>query len=149
MMLNNPDKFWRRVLKTDSCWEWQGARMPMGYGQLSYDRKHTYAHRVAWVLSFGPIPEGMKVLHRCDNPPCVNPSHLFLGTSHDNSLDAASKGRMARGSRHGQAKLTEGQVREIRSLFDAGTSQAELCRRFGISANPLWSIVHNHTWRHA
>jgi HNH endonuclease len=75
------------------CWEWSGARDRYGYGKLRRDTVYWKAHRLAWTLEHGPIPDGMYVCHHCDNPPCVNPAHLFLGTSRDNQLDRVAKGR--------------------------------------------------------
>lgn len=83
-----------RVKKTeDGCWEWQSGRVPDGYGDLSVDGKHYSAHRLAWELWNGAVPAGLCVLHTCDNPPCVNPAHLWLGTKSDNLQDAYDKGR--------------------------------------------------------
>jgi len=88
-------RFWRFVNKTDECWLWQGAKVGQGgYGNFGVDKKHHLAHRVSYELANGPIPDGMWVLHRCDNPPCVNPDHLFLGTRSDNMKDAHQKGRI-------------------------------------------------------
>jgi hypothetical protein len=78
------------------CTEWNGARSSAGYGQKWWDGKVRYVHRLVWELLHGPIPPGMQVLHRCDNPPCYRPDHLFLGTQHDNLVDAGRKGHMAR-----------------------------------------------------
>jgi hypothetical protein len=89
------ENFWGNVSidKDDKCWEWKRGRRKSGYGKLWYNGKTTLAHRVAWLKTYGPIPEGLCVLHKCDNPPCVNPSHLFLGTNKDNSRDKENKGR--------------------------------------------------------
>lgn len=87
------ERFWAKVRKTDGCWEWMGARRGKGYGQFYLNGRTQHAHRVAWELVHGPIPPGMQALHRCDNPPCVRPADLFLGTNHDNVLDRHSKGR--------------------------------------------------------
>ncbi len=87
------ERFWARVAKTDTCWEWQGARLPTGYGRVTFDGENTSAHRAAWILTKGPIPDGQHVCHTCDNPPCCNPLHLFLGTHRDNMQDAQRKGR--------------------------------------------------------
>jgi hypothetical protein len=87
--------FWAKVARGADCWEWGGARNTSGYGWFRFgpDRTPTGAHRVAYELSNGPIPDGLAVLHRCDNPPCVNPAHLFLGTNQDNVTDKVNKGR--------------------------------------------------------
>jgi hypothetical protein len=88
-----PGRFWEKVLKTDGCWVWIAARNPLGYGLASVESRTIKAYRVSWELSNGPIPKGLCVLHRCDNPPCVNPDHLFLGTIRDNNIDRQRKGR--------------------------------------------------------
>jgi len=88
------ERFWAKVDRTDDCWLWTACRTTHGYGQFRPERSRgAQAHRVAWELTNGPIPAGMLVLHRCDNPPCVNPAHLFLGTQSDNMRDMYAKGR--------------------------------------------------------
>jgi len=86
-------RFWRRVSKSDRCWTWTGCGTPKGYGVVGYLGRQAYAHRVSWIIHNGPIPSGMSVCHRCDNPPCVRPEHLFLGTALDNNRDSRDKGR--------------------------------------------------------
>ncbi len=86
-------RFWGKVLRTGDCWLWVGARNPKDYGKLGLYGKTLASHRVSYELSFGPIPDGLAVLHKCDNPPCVRPDHLFLGTLKDNSQDCLAKGR--------------------------------------------------------
>lgn len=87
------DRFWSKVNKTDGCWLWIASRHKKGYGQFKLDGKMRKAHRVAWELTYGPIPPDKNVCHTCDNPPCVRPDHLFLGTNGDNVRDAVKKGR--------------------------------------------------------
>lgn len=90
---NTPQDVWERVHKTRRCWLWMGRKDPTGYGRVTFDRKQQLAHRLIFTWVVGEIPDGMHVLHRCDNPPCVNPDHLFLGTNQDNVDDKMSKGR--------------------------------------------------------
>ena len=85
--------FWNRVEKTEGCWLWRGSRTTAGYGNVRVGPKNKYAHRLAWELTNGAIPNGLHVCHRCDNPPCVRPDHLFLGTGKDNARDSMQKGR--------------------------------------------------------
>lgn len=94
------NNFWAYVDRggPDVCWVWKGSKLPSGYGRVSWQGKTTYAHRVAHLLAHGAIPAGMCVCHHCDNPPCCNPSHLWLGTQQDNMADRDRKGRTARGS---------------------------------------------------
>ncbi len=92
------ERFWSRVKKTDACWEWMGHRESQGYGRFGWHKNPWLgrAHRFAWHVSYGPVPDGLFVLHRCDNPPCVRPDHLFLGTAKDNMQDCLKKGRKIR-----------------------------------------------------
>ena len=95
-------RFWSKVEKTDGCWKWSGCKDPNGYGRHAVEHsKQMLAHRYSYVLHVGPIPPGVCVLHRCDNPECTNPVHLFLGTQSDNQADKVAKGRQAAGKRNG------------------------------------------------
>lgn len=147
-------RFWAKVEKAepDDCWEWQGARLPAGYGHIyagDQARGMLKAHRVAWELAFGPVPEGMCVCHACDFPPCVNARHLFLGTHGDNTRDAAAKGRMSLGARNGNSKLIEQEVLEIRGRYAlGGITQTELGRQYGVSQDMVSLIVLRKCWTH-
>lgn len=136
----------------EECHIWTGANVK-GYGVVTVARRHMLITRLLWAISFGPIPEGSDVLHRCDNPPCCNLAHLFLGTAKDNAQDMVSKGRArngrrALGSENNKAVLTEGEVREIRKLRANGRSNYSLGRQFSISRQNVRFIVNRKTWKH-
>lgn len=145
-------RLWRRVTRgeTDTCWEWTGYRNPKGYGHIqtaSPRRVMRLAHRVAWELTHGPIPDGLSVLHRCDNPPCCNPRHLFLGTVQDNNADMRAKGRQARGGGVPQAKLTPEKAREIEARYlRGGVLQKELAAEYGVHQMTVSRIVRGKQW---
>lgn len=146
------ERFWRHVLRIDdlfSCWEWTGSRFANGYGQFGSDKTSRMAHRIAYRLAFGEFDNSLYVCHKCDNPPCVRPNHLFLGSGVDNMQDALRKGRHVparAGDRNPNAKLTAQQVREMRQLFVEGWKQAELIARFSVSSATVWHIVHNKSY---
>lgn len=98
------ERFWQNVGVSADCWEWQGTKDSKGYGLITDRRKNIGAHRLSWQLCYGPIPDGLYVCHSCDNPSCVRPEHLFLGTNQDNQRDASAKGRSAFGDRNGARK---------------------------------------------
>jgi hypothetical protein len=103
------------------------------------------AHRFVWKLANGAIPDGLFVLHKCDNPICVNPHHLFLGTQADNMTDKTQKGRQAKGATHGMTKLAEAQVRDILASEEP---LLHLAKRYGMAFNAIWSIKNGLTWKH-
>lgn len=140
------DRFWARVQKTDSCWEWTGPVRGKGYGAVRFDGRMQSAHRVSWEMANGPIADGLHVLHRCDNPPCINPDHLFLGTQQDNTDDMLAKGRAARGVVNGRAKLTPVQVEEIREAHASGRGVSDLARHYGVARITVRKIVTGQSW---
>jgi hypothetical protein len=153
------ERFWPKVDKSggpDACWLWTGSK-DKGYGKINSPwRKVDTASRVAYRLCIGPIPDGMDVCHTCDNPPCVNPKHLFAGTRKQNLEDAAHKGRMKdnnkahkrSGSGNGRAKLVEADVLAIRAAYAGGESMKSLARHYSISDSAIEFIVHRKHWRH-
>ncbi|WFG54200.1 putative HNH endonuclease [Myxococcus phage Mx9] len=147
-----PDvRFWRKVQKTEGCWEWQGGRQVTGYGIFGVPGRTTSTHRFSWELHNGPIPKGMLVCHRCDNPPCVRPDHLFLGTPSDNMVDKARKGRhnAPSGSEVWISKLTEADVRAIREKHAAGKAGFKrLAKEYGVTPMAIANVCYGTTWRH-
>lgn len=134
------------------CWLWMACRNRAGYGKFGVGRKTILSHRMSWELWRGPIPAASQVLHRCDNPPCVNPAHLFLGTALDNIRDMIAKGRRGYtghvGERNCKAKLSESDVRKIRSRFKRGESRAEIAESLRLKWNMVDRIVRRLYWRH-
>lgn len=149
------DRFWSKVDKRgdDECWPWTGALEGSGYGYLAGTRriKAIKAHRFSYQIHIGEIPEGMCICHHCDNPPCVNPKHLFAGTRADNNADKDKKGRgnRARGERAGQAKLTYENVAEIRRLRQEGWSQQKIADLFGVTQVNIGHILLGKSWKGA
>lgn len=147
------EAFWLNVSPGNpgECWEWQGQRSARGYGRFKHKNKIIFhSHRVSYELHTGPISDGLWVLHKCDNPPCVNPNHLFLGTHQDNMDDMIAKGRKAilQGESHPRAKLTNPDIIEIRSLDASGLSYPEIGKRYGVSGHQIGLIVRGLSWSH-
>jgi hypothetical protein len=130
-------RFWRSVQMAGphDCWEWQASRTN-GYGQMRWNRRLTYAHRISWEIHNRPVPDGLLVCHHCDNPPCVNPAHLFIGTAAHNSTDMLRKGRQRRPSKIAGAKRAEAE-----SLLLSGMSAVAVAARFGVSRNTVMRAV--------
>jgi hypothetical protein len=144
------DGFWQNVTRggEGECWEWRGYIASSGYGQLAFHDVTYQAHRVSYQIHYGSLDAGLHVCHRCDNPPCVNPKHLFAGTPSANSADMVSKRRHAHGERNGQAKLTEKQVQIIRSDLANGASYNELARRFNVTSALISMIALRKVWKY-
>lgn len=144
-------RFWKKVLVygENHCWEFQGCKLKNGYGRISINGKVELAHRVSWKISNNEIPEGMCILHKCDNRICVNPNHLFIGTKKDNAEDRDKKGRQAsrKGELNGRSVLTKDQVEKIKS-FPTGFGYCnELAKRFNVNKQVIFKIKHGKTWR--
>ena len=151
--LTNLEKFWDRVfiLGEDDCWEWIGCVNSKGYGRVRSQGREYRTHQLAWILTHGDTRNGLCVLHECDNPPCCNPKHLFLGTNADNTTDMVRKGRLVSspGDAHGRAKLTSRQVLMMRALWNTGEfTRKELAIYFEISHPHAARIVRRGEWRH-
>lgn len=152
------DRFWQRVNKLGDadCWNWTAGTGNHGYGSLSVNGSPRTVHRIAWEIANGNIPEGMHVLHQCDNRLCCNPAHLFLGTNLDNIQDMVSKGRQAKGpskqaktgESNPKATLTAQQVIEIRRRCANDEHQRDIAREYGISQGHVSNLVRRVTWKH-
>ena len=141
-----------KIRKTETgCWEWIGGRHPKGYG-CAYSHKAGRAipaHRLSYETYVGVIPAGMMVRHKCDNPPCVNPDHLEVGTAKQNTQDAISRGRMHRGERSGPSKLRAPQVIAVRLFYECGFwGYKSLGDIFGVDFDTIRQIVKGNTWKH-
>lgn len=150
--------FWRKVDKRgpDECWEWTASLDGKGYGQFFPGRSKAWrAHRWSFTESNGPIPKGLNVLHHCDNPLCVNPSHLFPGTQADNMADMAAKGRWGwreplTGDNHPNAKISAAVVCEIRARYTGEYGQqAKIARELGVPRDTVFKVVHGRAWKSA
>jgi hypothetical protein len=147
----NAEKFWSKVDKTDVCWNWTASTNGNGYGQfkVSRTRKNITAHRMSYVLHHGQIPDGLWVLHKCDNRKCVNPDHLFLGDAAANVHDMDAKGRRVvadfKGSKNGRAVLNEEAIAKIRLLYGT-VKRAELCKLFGVGKSQIHRIATGQQW---
>lgn len=142
------DRFWSKVQMADGCWIWTGAKTTGGYGHISRDGRRQRAHRVSWELHHGAIPPGLQVCHACDNPQCVRPDHLWLGTNSENQIDSSSKRRKCMGERHRSAKLTAEIVRSIRAEVNSGVMQRDVAAKHGVDPTAVSQIMRGKTWKH-
>lgn len=143
------ERFWNSINKTKECWLWIGARAKNGYGRLYiHPDKQVSAHVFSYILHKGKIDSGLCVCHTCDVKSCVNPDHLWLGTSSDNIADKVKKGRQTMGETQWFSKLKKNQVWEIRKMYLTGQyTHRELGKLFSISENNIGDIVRNKTWK--
>jgi len=148
---NKSKDVWKKIdKKADTeCWEWLGYKDRDGYGRFSINNEMYLTHRLIYELKCSKIPEGLCVLHRCDNPSCCNPHHLFLGTNKDNFIDMTAKNRRAKGENQGTHKLTNEQVIEIRKMYSTGKyTQEKLGNKFNVVHSTISYIVNNRLWKH-
>lgn len=145
-------KFWSKVEKTDNCWNWHwivGGGGGGKYGIMKINKKPYYAHRLSYEINIGEIPKGLLVCHHCDNPPCTNPEHLFLGTHEDNARDKVKKKRSLTGERNPIAKLNDEKVFKIRELYSTKIfTQTKLAKIFNVSQHIIWRVVRKKSWVH-
>ena len=141
------NRFWENVQKSEGCWIWTGMKNPDGYGLFFMDGKKRSAHRVLWQMRHGVICKEQYILHECDNPACVNPDHLFLGTQDDNMEDMRQKGRgpLRDGERNPRAKLT---VKDVIAIRQSGHGLSVLAKQFGVSSAAIWQIRIGNNWKH-
>ncbi len=132
-----------RIQKESRCWEYVGCLTEFGYGRFGYSRKIYLAHRFSYLLYIGDIPSNMYVCHKCDNPKCVRPDHLFIGTPAENIQDSVKKGRLNFGTINGMCRYTPKQVQEVRDLYKNGLKQMEICKLTKMSFQHVHSIVRN------
>lgn len=141
-------RFWASVERVGGCWVWRGSTA-RGYGRFRpFPGDTWFAHRFAYLLEYGEPPRDLLVCHRCDNPPCVRPDHLFLGTALDNKADCVAKNRVARGVKTGKAKLTETEVVRIRELHSIGVHIKVIAEQFAISKSQVDYVVRRVCWSH-
>jgi hypothetical protein len=148
---NAKERFWQYVEKTDYCWLWKGGGIR--YGKFYDGIQDILAHRYSYELHYGKIDNGLYVCHKCDNPKCVNPNHLFLGTQKDNLQDATFKHRMnvphnSCGEKNVNSKLREEDVLEIRKLVDAGVTGTKIAKQFHIHHATVYDIKNRKIWTH-
>ena len=147
-------RFTDKIQKTDTCWIWNGTRQTKGYGQLWYNGKLHSAHRISYAIYNGGIEPDKVVMHTCDNPNCVNPEHLKLGTQSDNMQDAKKKNRAfnippRKGEENNKTKLNEEKVLKIRELYEQGNiTQLELSNMYGVTKTAIHFIIKRKNWKH-
>jgi len=141
--------FNNKYTEKNGCWEWNKFIHKHGYGVTGYRNRSMLAHRLSWLLFKEPIPDGIDVCHHCDNPKCVNPDHLFLGTAQDNVRDCFNKKRKShKGEKHPGSKITEKEILEIFRLRKMGWTHQKLADRFKITQSTISNILHRRLWKH-
>ena len=143
------DKIFYRSARKGACLIWQGSRGGNGYGTVRRNKAYIYVHRLAWEATYGHIPNGLFVMHKCDVPLCIEPTHLMLGTNADNLRDASAKGRIPNGERRENSILTESAVKEMRERYAAGGIGLEsLGKKYGVCFSVARRVIRRETWGH-
>jgi hypothetical protein len=154
LLVGDAARFWNKVIKTDGCWIWTGQRSQssLRYGKFNYcvlhKQKTISAHRFSYLITYGSISEAECVRHTCDNPICVRPDHLIIGTQADNINDKVIRNRQAKGESHGSAKLNSDKIREIRTLFSMGKKVSEIADLYQMGKTTVSDIIKGRTWKH-
>jgi len=144
------DRFLSKVEKTENCWIWVGGKHRFGYGIFHFDGKCSTAHKFSYIYFNGEVENNLFVCHKCDNPTCVNPNHLFLGTIQENNADCKNKNRHIKGSKSGMSKLNEFQVKQIKNELKNYYKgiQKDLSLKYNISQSQISAIYRNKEWQH-
>lgn len=142
--------FYKHFSQSEDCWEWTACRDRDGYGIFNMGElgENFRANRASWIIHNGPIPKRMMVLHKCDNRPCVNPKHLFLGTNDENMKDMVNKGRAARGVKNVNSKITEHHAFMIKHLSLAGNRICDIMKQLSLPRKTVEHVVYGNTWKH-
>lgn len=152
ILIKNENKFWKKVIRNDKCWSWNGSLGKFGYGKfrtlINNIGIEIKAHRASYFYYHKIFPFNLCVLHKCDNPICVNPDHLFLGTRKDNNLDKVKKNRQAKGERTNKNKLKEKDIIDIKNMIRNGMSHREIAKIKNVGKTIIGDIHHNRIWKH-
>lgn len=149
--LNDQDivRFWAKVaiVAQNDCWQWQAASSK-GYGVFKIKNIQMYAQRVAYTIEYGAIPDGLVIMHKCDNPLCVNPKHLQAGTTNDNVQDRNRKDRQAKGEKSGPAVLSESDIPIIRQLYADGMNGRQIAKKLSVGKSTIYYVLNKSYWKH-
>jgi hypothetical protein len=139
------ERFWLRVEKTESCWNWLGSTEKDGYGRLDIKYKHYRAHVFSWTLHNGPVPDGLFICHKCNNRRCVNPDHLYAGTPKENAIDTMRSGNCAVGEGNGNSQLNE---TSVKAILNDERPYGKIAKDYGTTETTIYNIKNRKTWKH-